>query len=73
MKYKELIQKSDKELTKELSLQMSKLRELRFDMATRENKNTKSILGTKKNIARILTLKKERELAKLVEEEKKNA
>jgi len=73
MKYKELIAKSDKELTKELSSLISKLREFRFDMATKENKNSKSILNTKKNIAKILTLKRERELAKFIEEEKKNA
>ena len=72
MKYKDLIAKNDKLLEKELTELQKRLRELRFDMATKENKDTKAILNVRKDIARILTLKRERSIALGLEEEKKN-
>jgi len=67
MKYKELIQKNDKQLDKELNDLYKNLRDFRFGMVAREIKNVKAI---KNVIARILTLKKERDIAKSLEEEK---
>ncbi|HBG81327.1 TPA: 50S ribosomal protein L29 [candidate division CPR2 bacterium] len=70
MKYKELIQKNDKQLDKELNDLYKNLRDFRFGMVAREIKNVKAIKNVKKDIARILTLKKERDIAKSLEEEK---
>lgn len=70
MKYKELIFKNEKQINKDLADLRIKLRELRFGMATREIKNTKAIRNVRLDIARILTLKREKDLAKTLEEEK---
>ncbi|KKQ94607.1 MAG: coiled-coil [candidate division CPR2 bacterium GW2011_GWC1_39_9] len=72
MKYKEFIAKNDKQLTKDLADALKNLRELRFGIATREVKNTKAIVNVRKDIARILTLRREREIAKVLSEESKN-
>lgn len=70
MKYKELVVKNEKQINKDLSDLQKKLRELRFGMSTREVKDTKAILRVRKDIARILTLKREREIASSLKEEK---
>ncbi|OIP24633.1 50S ribosomal protein L29 [bacterium CG2_30_37_16] len=72
MKYKEYIAKNDKQLAKDLADALKNLRELRFGIATREVKNTKAIMSVRKDIARILTLRKEREIAKALGEENQN-
>jgi len=53
---------SDTELTDELSRERAKLFNLRRENTTRQLQNTAAISQTRKNIARILTLKREREL-----------
>ena len=54
---------SDQELGDELSNERRKLYELRSQNTTRQLDNTAAIAHAKKQIARILTMKRERELA----------
>ena len=56
MKMQELKEKNVNELEKMLFEKQEKLRKLRFDMASRQVKNTKDIKNNKKDVARILTL-----------------
>ncbi len=56
MKMQELKDKNINELRKRLSEKQEKLRKLRFDMASKQVKNTKDIRNNKKEVARILTL-----------------
>lgn len=58
MKIKELKRKSNQELQQTLINLRDKLRELRFNLAGGKVKNIKEIRGTKRDIARILTLLK---------------
>ena len=60
MKTKELRQKSEKELMKTLEDNQRKLRQLRFDLSAGKVKNVREIRKTKKEIAKILTLIKEK-------------
>ena len=60
MKIKELKQKNDAELTLDLAALQEKLREMRFKIFSQELKNSKQINETRKTIARIYTLLKER-------------
>jgi large subunit ribosomal protein L29 len=56
MKIKELREKSIEELKKFLAEKKEKARKLRFDIATKQVKNTRQIRNEKKDIARIMTL-----------------
>ena len=56
MKIIEIRQKSKLELQKLLQDSREKLRQLRFDLASGKVKNVREIRGTRKDIARILTL-----------------
>ena len=58
MKLVELRQKPNRELERLLKEDREKLRLLRFDLAAGKAKNVREIRGTKKEIARILTLLK---------------
>jgi len=58
VKIKELKRKSNQELQQTLINLRDKLRELRFNLAGGKVKNIKEIRGTKRDIARILTLLK---------------
>lgn len=58
MKISELRQKPKKELQRSLLGLCEKLRQLRFDLASGKIKNIREIRGTKKDIARILTILK---------------
>lgn len=62
MQLRELRQKSKSELQKILKDRREKLRALRFDLASGKIKNVREIRIVKKNIARILTLIREKEL-----------
>jgi len=64
MKTKELRNKSDKELVKLEANLREKLRSLRFDLQAGKVKNVKEVRKTKKEIARILTLLKEKSCQK---------
>lgn len=61
MKIQELRRKSIKELQQTLIGLRDKLRELRFNLAGGKVKNIKEIRETKRDIARVSTLLKERE------------
>ncbi len=62
MKIKETRQKNRPELTKELVEKRKKLRELRFKAALKQIKNHREIPFLKKDIARILTVLKEKDV-----------
>ncbi|HHE67524.1 MAG TPA: 50S ribosomal protein L29 [Candidatus Parcubacteria bacterium] len=62
VKQEELRQKENSELLELLDQSREKLRQLRFDLASGKVKNVAEIKETKKTIARILTILKEREL-----------
>lgn len=63
MKIKELRSKNIEELKKLLAEKREDVRKLRFDVATKQVKNTRQIRNDKKDIARIETL---------INEEKRN-
>lgn len=63
MKAREWREKSVGEREKTLLELEDKLRKLRFDLATREAKNSSEHSKIRKDIARILTLKREAEVA----------
>lgn len=63
MKAREWREKSAGEQEKTLLELGGKLRKLRFDLATREAKNSSEYGKIRKDIARILTLKREAEVA----------
>ncbi len=58
MEFKELKNKTEKELKQILSESRDKLRDLRFKDANKQLKNVREIRVIKKSIARILTLLK---------------
>lgn len=60
MKIQELKQKSNKELTKLLIESRERLRNLKFDLASGKVKNVRQIRALKKEIARTLTILKEK-------------
>jgi large subunit ribosomal protein L29 len=60
MKIAELSQKSKSELQQLLPEKRERLRALRFDLASGKVKNVREVRQTKKDIARILTLLKQR-------------
>ena len=63
MKVKEIREKSSSDLEKELSELKSELFKLRFQLATNGLDNPMKIKNTKKDIAKIKTILRERELA----------
>lgn len=64
MKIKEIGDMKDKELDKFITDQKAKLLKSSFDVATKETGKVRDIRVIKKDIARALTVKKERELAR---------
>ncbi|MDO8507727.1 MAG: 50S ribosomal protein L29 [bacterium] len=62
MKIKEIAEKKDKELDKFIADQKAKLLKSSFDVATKETGKVREIRVIKKDIARALTVKREREL-----------
>lgn len=68
MKVKEMAAKSEKELTNLFNDLTKKLQEARVNSRTRDTKNVKEIQNLKRDIARIHTINRARELA--VKEEK---
>ena len=61
MKIKELREKSEKELKKLLASSREKLRDLRFKVSQRQLKNIREVRLVKRNIAKILTIIKEKQ------------
>jgi large subunit ribosomal protein L29 len=60
MKIKELTTKNDQELEIHLKEMREKLRRLKFDLAEKKLKNSGEISGSRKTIARILTILQQR-------------
>lgn len=60
MKAEEFRQKTKKELQRTLEEEKEKLRNLKFDLSSGKIKNIKEIGATKKTIARILTVLREK-------------
>ena len=71
MKVEEIRKKTDKELQKLLAEQRDEMREVRFKVASRQFKNYKQINKIKKDISRILTVMKEKQLLESVSRESK--
>jgi large subunit ribosomal protein L29 len=65
MELKEIRKKSDQELHKMLKEHRERLREQRFKVSTRQLKTVRDVEKTKKLIARILTILKERKDTKV--------
>ncbi len=63
MKAKEIRQMSDAEMDKKIKELKSELFNLRFQLATGQLDNPMRIKGVKKDIARILTISKERAMS----------
>ena len=61
--YKELLNKSSEELNTELKNKKSELFNLRFQLATGQLENTATITECKRDIARVLTIIRQRELS----------
>ncbi len=64
MRPEEIAEKKDKELDKFIADQKAKLLKLIFDVRTKESNKVRALRVIKKDIARALTVKKERELAR---------
>ena len=64
MKIKEIREKSDKELLKMIAEKREYLRDIRFKIASKQFKNFNELNITKKDIAKLLTIMKERQLMK---------
>lgn len=74
MEFKELKEKTDKELHDLLKTQREEMRDLRFKVENRQLKNVRELRNTKRLIARILTLmngRKEKKAVKAKAEAKK--
>ena len=61
--FKELLTKTSEELNTELKNKKSELFNLRFQLATGQLENTATITECKRDIARVLTVLRQRELA----------
>lgn len=70
MKIQEIRQKSEKELKKLMLSLQDKLRDLRFKTASKQLKNYKEMGQIKKDIARILTVIKEKKLTQEIKAQK---
>lgn len=64
MKISEMVSKKDEGLNKDLSELKRQLEEARFKVSTREEKNLRMIRNIKKDIAKIMTILREREIIK---------
>lgn len=71
MKIKEIGEKKDKELDKFISDSKAKLLKASFDVATKETGKVREIRVLKRDIARALTVKRERELVQEETDQKK--
>lgn len=60
MKTNELREKSEKELKRLLVFEREKLRDLRFKVSQRQLKNLRAVRSIKRNVARLLTMLKEK-------------
>jgi len=73
MKVKEIVTKKDADLRIKLNEFKVQLTKLRFEISTKESKKTSEVAKTKKAIARIQTILRERELQREEEVNEKKA
>lgn len=73
MKVNEIVAKKDKDLLSELATLKDKLAKLRFEVASKETNKHTEIKVLRKDIARIMTILKEREILREEEQDEKNA
>lgn len=71
MDIKELRKKSEAELDKFLQQQREVMRDLRFKVAAKQHKDVRNLRDVKHDIARILTVLKEKAVVKAFHESKK--
>ena len=69
MKLKEIRLKSDDEITKILAEKRDNARELKFKITSKQHKNHHDLKQARHDIARMLTVMKERQLIKSKEQE----
>jgi len=62
MKLADIVSKTDKELAALASESRANLNNLVIEMRTKESKNVKAILAARKQLARVLTVTRQREL-----------
>lgn len=72
MKIKEIVAKKDKDLLSDLVSLSDKLVKARFEVAARETNKFTEVMALKKDIARIKTILKEREIGREEEKNEKN-
>ncbi|MBQ1292752.1 MAG: 50S ribosomal protein L29 [Clostridiales bacterium] len=63
MKVEEIRKMSDEELSSELTSLKEELFKLRFELATNQLDNTSQIAQVKRDIARVMTIQREKQLA----------
>ncbi len=63
MKVEEIRKMSDEELSSELASLKEELFKLRFQLATNQVDNTSQIAQVKRDIARVMTIQREKQLA----------
>jgi large subunit ribosomal protein L29 len=63
MKVEEIRKMSDEELSSELASLKEELFKLRFQLATNQLDNTSQIAQVKRDIARVMTIQREKQLA----------
>jgi large subunit ribosomal protein L29 len=73
MKIKEIVTKKDADLKKELAVLEGQLTKVRFEVASRETNKHTEIAKIKKDIARIKTILREREIGREEAKDEKKA
>jgi large subunit ribosomal protein L29 len=73
MKIKEIVAKKDADLTKELAVLKNQLTKVRFEVASKETNKHTEIAKIKKDIARIQTILREREIERMEAKDEKKA
>lgn len=73
MKINEIVAKKDKDLTLELKTLKDKLSKVRFEVASKETNKHTEVRALRKDIARINTILREREIVREEENNEKNA
>lgn len=66
MDVKELRKKTEEELIKLLKLSQEQVRDLRFSISAKQHKNVRDLKHVKKDVAKIKTILKEKEVLKLI-------
>lgn len=62
MRVKEIRELSDEEIAGKITDTRKEIVQLRFELATRKLRNTASVSAARQRLARLLTIRKEREL-----------